>query len=220
MDMLSPGIWQRNAQNVGDGIELLESIYDRRAACAFFDPQYRGGLDKMKYGNEGARQKHRAVVPNMTDLTIRSFVKQISRVLRPSGHLFLWIDKYHACNATALKWADSTDLELVDMLVWDKQRMGMGYRTRNQAEFLAIFQKAPKRCKGVWTRHNIPNVWREKVKAGKHRKPIGLTVALLEAVTSPGDLVVDPAAGTYSTLQACQDTEREFLGCDIVGDQA
>lgn len=34
----------------------------------------------------------------MTEQTIREFVKAISDVLIPSGHLFLWVDKFHVCN--------------------------------------------------------------------------------------------------------------------------
>ena len=44
---------------------------------------------------------------------------------------------------------------------------------------------------------------------------VQLQAQLIEAVTNPGDLVVDPAAGTYSVLEACQQTGREFLGCDL-----
>jgi len=38
---------------------------------------------------------------------------------------------------------------------------------------------------------------------------------LIEAVTNPLDLVVDPAAGSYSVLEACLLSQRTFLGCDI-----
>ena len=41
------------------GLELLKQIEDSSIALCFFDPQYRGVLDKMKYGNEGERQKGR-----------------------------------------------------------------------------------------------------------------------------------------------------------------
>jgi site-specific DNA-methyltransferase (adenine-specific) len=40
---------------------------------------------------------------------------------------------------------------------------------------------------------------------------------LIQAVTNPGDIVVDPAAGGYSVLKAARNTERRFLGCDLLG---
>src|SRR3954471_13766096 len=49
-----------NNINVLDGLELLKSINDSVITASFFDPQYRGIMEKMKYGNEGSRQKERA----------------------------------------------------------------------------------------------------------------------------------------------------------------
>lgn len=36
-----------------DGLVLLSKIKDETIKLAFFDPQYRGVLDKLNYGNEG-----------------------------------------------------------------------------------------------------------------------------------------------------------------------
>src|SRR5262249_51566754 len=47
----------RNIAQQGDALDLLTSLPDACAALAFFDPQHRGVLDKLKFGNEGARQK-------------------------------------------------------------------------------------------------------------------------------------------------------------------
>ena len=110
------------------------------------------------------------------------------------------------------------------MVIWHKQRIGMGYRTRRTFESLCIIQKRPKRAKGVWKLHDIPDVWAEPKQGGRgvhvHRKPVRLQARLIEAVTNEGDFVVDPAAGSYSVLEACQMTGRNFLGCDIAGETA
>lgn len=88
---------QINKKNKIDGEELLKTVCDGVVATVFFDPQYRGVLDKMHYGNEGARQSQRVSLPQMDEETIKSFIKEIYRVLRPSGYLFLWVDKFHLC---------------------------------------------------------------------------------------------------------------------------
>ena len=41
-----------NKKNCMDGIELLSLIEDGDVSCCFFDPQYRGIMEKMNYGNE------------------------------------------------------------------------------------------------------------------------------------------------------------------------
>ncbi len=201
-----------------EGVAFLGKLPSDTFPIAFLDPQYRGVLDHLAYGNEGERRgAARASLPQMTD-EIPSFIRQIDRVLLPSGHLFLWMDKYHLCTGFR-EWLAGTSLEIVDMVTWHKQRIGMGYRTRRSGEHLVVLQKAPRRAKGVWKVHTIPDVWGESVKNshGVHAKPVGLQGALIEAVSDEGDVVVDPAAGSFSVMEACRLRGRNFLGCDING---
>jgi site-specific DNA-methyltransferase (adenine-specific) len=199
-----------------DGLDLLRGLSAEFAALVFFDPQYRGVLDKLKYGNEGARQKGRARLPQMSDDTIGQFLGAIGRVLRPQGHLMLWLDKFHLVEQS---WKQHLpdDLKPVDLITWEKMRIGMGYRTRRKCEHLLILQKAPQRAKGVWTDHGIPDVWKEGPTSlnHPHSKPLLLQSRLIAAVTRDGDVVVDPCAGGYSVLEACRAVSRYFVGCDI-----
>ena len=62
--------------------------------------------------------------------------------------------------------------------------------------------------------------WWEKllgVKRHAHQKPVGLQAALIEAVTEPGDVVVDPAAGSFSVMESALSVGRNFLGGDLEG---
>lgn len=209
-----------NTQLRMDGRDLLGAIPDEVVPAVFFDPQYRGVLDRMKYGNEGtSRCSGRVKLSQMQDDMIREFSGDISRVLTPSGHLFLWIDKFHCCTGFE-EWFDHTRLSVVDMVVWSKKRIGMGYRTRRSCEYLVVLQKQPLRAKGVWQLHNIPDVWEERVpRTGHvHRKPVELQQRLIEAVTCKDDYVVDPAAGSFSVMDACSRANRNFLGCDLAVD--
>ena len=204
-----------NKENEMDGIELLKIIPSSYLKLCFFDPQYRGIMDKMKYGNEGARQKERALLTQMSEEIIIDFIKEIDRILTPSGHLMLWVDKFHLAEGVG-DWIKNTKLELVDVLTWDKGRIGMGYRTRRKCEYLIIFQKSPKKAKGFWHVHDIPDVWLEKVKSKHpHSKPVQLQAALINATTMVGDLVLDPASGSFSVFEACKNLGRNFIGCDI-----
>lgn len=107
------------------------------------------------------------------------------------------------------------------MIVWDKGKMGMGYRSRRRSEYLIVLQKSPIRAKGCWTDHGIPAVWFEKVvKKHPHSKPVELQKRLITATTEPNDIVLDPAAGGFSVYDSCIETGRLFLGCDLVfGDE-
>lgn len=217
MDILKSDKYKENFKNQTDGLLLLNDINDKCIKTTFFDPQYRGVLDKLAYGNEGkGRGKARSELPQMDEETIIKFIKEIDRVLLPSGHLFLWVDKFHLCQGV-LPWIEDTSLQLVDMIVWDKGKIGMGYRTRRKSEYLVVFQKLPIKAKAVWTDHAIPDVWVEKVpKTHPHSKPVELQRRLIIATSNENDYILDPAAGGFSVFEACKQCNRNFIGGDLV----
>lgn len=204
--------------NICDGLDLLAALEPETVPMCVLDPQYRGVLDRMRYGNEGVgRGRARSSLPQMDDATISNFIAGIEAALVPSGHLLLWVDKFHLCRGVGA-WLEDVALEVVDLITWNKGRMGMGYRTRRSCEYALLLQKPPLVVGASWEGLEVPDFWTEPAagRGGVHPKPVGLQAALLEAVTARGDLVVDPAAGSYSTLTAAQRVGRRFLGCDLV----
>ena len=211
---------KRNARQKMDGLELLRSLPDRSVAACIFDPQYRTVLEKLEFGNEGTRQSGRADLPQMDDAMIGRFVAEIGRVLRPSGHLFAWLDKYLLVSGKWNAWLpEITPMREVDCLILDKENIGMGRRLRARWEAMLVIQKGPVRAEGIWKNRAIPDVCRAKIERSRHphAKPVPLIQALIECVTEPGDIVVDPCSGGYSTLDACVASGRTFIGCDIQG---
>ena len=178
-------------------------------------------MDQLKYGNEGkGRGQRKSALTQMYEETIVRFVRKIDRILIPSGHLFLWIDKFHYSNGCFRKWIYLTELEVVDLLVWDKVKMGLGYRTRGTIEFCIVLQKKPRRAKGVWKIHDLKDLCSEKSNNSKghpHKKPIEMQCELIKAVSDKGDIIIDPAAGSFSVLESANKCNRNFLGCDLNG---
>ena len=131
-----------------DGLEFLAHLPEGKFPVAFLDPQYRGLLDKMSYGNEGrSRNRGRSSMRQMDDEKITAFIRGIDRALMPSGHLFLWMDKFHLCTGFS-HWLTETKLAVVDLVTWDKGRIGMGYRTRREKRTLGGFAKDAAPCQG------------------------------------------------------------------------
>jgi site-specific DNA-methyltransferase (adenine-specific) len=211
----------------GDALALLQSLADGNGAAAFFDPQHRSTLARLQYGNEGARQKQRCALPAMTDAYIEQCCRDIARVLRPSGYLFLWVDTFRLCRGDHRDVDDA--LPCVDLIAWRNERFGMGYRSRRCGDYLLILQKPPILAKATWHDHGIrdrwfeegdidvPPIWVEKVdpKIHPHIKPAGLIRRLIAAVTAPGDLIIDPAAGSFIIEDIARELSRRFIGCDI-----
>lgn len=210
---------KRNERQRMNGYDLLRSVRDGTAKLVFFDPQYRAVLDKMAYGNEGARQKGRASLPQMPEAQIARFVRQIGRVLAPSAYLVFWTDKFAIGTGGHLAvLRHHEQLQVVDLICWNKLRPGMGRRARCVSEYAVVVQKFPIRAKGLWTDRSIWDCWPEMADRSRHphAKPHVLTERLIRATTRRGDLVVDPCAGGYGVLEACRLSGRQFLGCDLV----
>jgi site-specific DNA-methyltransferase (adenine-specific) len=97
--------------------------------------------------------------------------------------------------------------------------LGMGAYFRSRGEFAFLLQKRPANSK-KFTNRAFPGIWDERSLPSQHRqhphqKPFGLIKAIIAATTQKGDLVVDPCAGSFIVLEACRETGREFLGCDL-----
>jgi site-specific DNA-methyltransferase (adenine-specific) len=199
----------------GDALTLLGSLADGISAAAFFDPQHRSTLARLQYGNEGARQKQRCALPAMTDAYIEQCCRDIARVLRPSAYAFIWVDAFRLCRGDHLQIADV--LPTVDLITWDNGRFGMGYRARRCGDYLLILQKPPILAKATRHDHSIRDRWIEKVdpRIHPHIKPAGLIRRLIAAVTAPGDLIIDPAAGSFLVEDIAHELGRRFDGCDL-----
>ena len=71
-----------NQPNTADGLRMLARLPPASVPLCFFDPQYRGVLDKMRYGNEGvSRGQARAQLRQMDETTIRRFIAAIAAAL-------------------------------------------------------------------------------------------------------------------------------------------
>ena len=63
--------------------------------------------------------------------------------------------------------------------------------------------------------------WFEWDKSGKYpkihptQKPVSVLKRLIEIYTDPGDVVIDPVAGSGSTLRACAELNRNCYGFEI-----
>ena len=205
-----------NVAQAGDALTLLRSLSDGCAPLAWLDPQHRAILDKKKYGNEGERQRERAKLPAMTEEYIDACCIESARVLKPSGYLMLWMDKFCLVEAHHHRIPPEF-FERVDLIAWDNLRLGQGDRARNRGDYLLVLQKPPKKARATWSDRGIPCRWPEKVdrKLHPHIKPAELIKRLIAATTQPGDVIVDPAAGSFVVMHAAHQLGRNFIGCDL-----
>ena len=115
--------------------------------------------------------------------------------------------------------AQSAGFTLKSQVVWDKDWPGMGDTT---ATFSPVHEVIWFATKG---RFKFPggrprSVIRGRRPASQHRthpteKPVELLEQLITATTRPGDLIVDPFAGTGSSGVAAKRTGRSWTGIEL-----
>jgi site-specific DNA-methyltransferase (adenine-specific) len=206
---------ERNVSQNGDALALLQWLPSSCTRLIFFDPQHRENLDHLKYGNEGSRQRGRCGLPQMSSEYIDACCREAARVLTPGGYLMRWQNAFQVGRGHQLRIADV--LQCVDLIAWDNQRPSNGWRARRRGDYLVVLQKHPIKAKATWRDRGIPDRWIEKVdrKIHPHTKPIELIARLIAAITLPGELIVDPAAGSFTVMRAANQLGRDFIGCDL-----
>ena len=134
--------------------------------------------------------------------------------LKPSGYFAQWVDAFSLLRGHHLRVNDG--LEPVCMIAWDSLRLGMGKRARSRGDYLLILQKPPVTPRD-WHDHRLAARWAEKAdrRLPPHAKPVGLLTRLIATTTEAGDLIVDPAAGSFTTMAIALELGRNFVGGDL-----
>jgi site-specific DNA-methyltransferase (adenine-specific) len=206
----------------GDCVELMADLPDQSVDAVLTDPPYSSGGRR-----ENARAIRGSMLRSMADsewihgdaMSTGGFVYLMRlcalrwrRLLVPGGHVLSFID-WRMCDALGAAM-ETADLRRHPTLVWDKGRLGMGAVFRNQHEFIV---HASNGTPSEPRRRDTPNVLRfPPVGDGDHptEKPTALLQRLLSVVCGPDGLVLDPFAGSGSTLTAAVMTGNRAIGID------
>lgn len=223
----------------GDAIEFLASLPEASADCIWTDPPYllsnggvtcvagkRASVDKGEWD-----QSHGVELDHEFNL---SWLAQCYRVLKPAGTI--WVTgTLHVYLSVGMAMMQ-LGFRLLNDITWEKTNPppNLGCRCFTHAtETILWATKAPKGSKDRHTFHygamkaenggkQMKSVWRfpaagrEEKTYGKHptQKPVALIERCLRASTNPGDLVLDPFAGSASTGVAALGLGRRFSGCE------
>lgn len=152
-------------------------------------------------------------------------VLQLARDVLPwFGHAYVFCD-WRSWPAIHGASKITAHMEPKNLLMWDKGGAGLGTNYVMSYECIGFFHKLPKqtamgdRKSGVKLVYK-PNVLRHPRPRGDDRqhnaaKPVALMRDLIDNSSGPGDVVLEPFAGSGTTIIAADQTERVCLATEI-----
>ena len=196
--------------------------------CVLTDPPY--GMDfQSTYGkDEEAREAYQAKIDD--DDSVDAALDGWERTLKAMAPVLAdQCEMYVFCHwHVAPQWQEwlksempGYGFQLKQLLIWEKGYPGIGDVATNWGaghEFIYYLKRGSRKM--PYRRSGILHV--DKVRPGTNvhptEKPQGLLKILIEMSTNPGDWILDPYAGSSSTLLAAKDCQRNAVGIEMVDD--
>lgn len=187
----------------GDCRAVMPAIPEGSINAVVTDPPYGTQADRDGYGRRHSSGGVGRFIEGDSDLSaLDGMLACVGRVLRPNSWLAIFCSpKRHAETAALI---ERHGFPVAGEVVWDKAAAGLGGGLRYQHETILLCRHGkPAGRDALFSviRAFLP-------RDGKHRrhpheKPVELMTALVRYCARPGQVVLDPFAGTGSTLVAC-----------------
>lgn len=198
-----------------DAVEWLQTLDTESVDLVITDPAYES-LEKHRAKGTTTRLKHSKASSNdwfeiFPNARFPELFKQLYRVLKRNTHCYVFCDQETMFVAKPI--AEAAGFKFWKPLVWDKQKIGMGYHYRARYEFILFFEKGKRKLHdlGVPDIIEAPRVYR----GYPTEKPVEVSQTLVRQSSLPGELVIDPFMGSGSAGAAAVTEGRRFQGTDI-----
>ena len=205
-----------------DVLELMKTMSDESIDLIVTDPPYKvtargnagnsGGMMQDKLSMQGKIFKHNNIKPS-------EYIPEFYRLLKDGSHCYIMTN--HVNLHEMLNVAKESGFHFIKSLVWNKGNKIMGQYYMSQFEYILFFRKGRgkkiNKC-GTADILEIPNK-KTKGEDGKNihdtEKPVELMKVLIENSSNIDEVVFEPFMGVGSTIMACIELDRKYIGCEI-----
>jgi len=198
-----------------DAIDLLRSLPSESVDLLVTDPAYES-LEKHRAIGTTTRLKHSKSSSNdwftiFPNTRFPELFAEAFRVMKRNTHLYLFCDQ--ETMFVAKPAGEAAGFKFWKPIVWDKQRIGMGYHYRSRYEFILFFEKGKRKLADLSIADVIgaPRIHR----GYPAEKPVSVSEVLIRQSSAAGECVLDPFMGSGSVGVAAVRLGRHFLGNDL-----
>ena len=199
----------------GDAVAWLQKLPAASVDLVITDPPYES-LEKHRAIGTTTRLKHSKASSNdwfsiFPNKRFPELFAEVFRVLKKDTHFYLFCDPETMFVAKPL--AEAAGFKFWKPLIWDKQKIGMGYHYRARYECVLFFEKGKRKLLDL----GIADIIEAPRISGGYpaEKPPEVSEVLIKQSTEPGELVIDPFMGSGSVGVAAMRNRRDFRGNDL-----
>ncbi len=199
----------------GDAVTWLRSLPDSSIDLLITDPPYES-LEKHRSIGTTTRLKNSKASSNtwfqiFPNERFEELLIEIYRVLKNHRHFYLFCDAETMFIVKPI--AEKVGFKFWKPIVWDKQKIGMGYHYRSRYEMILFFEKGKRKLNDL----SIPDIIEcPRIFRGyPTEKPVSVSEILIRQSSQPGECVADPFMGSGSVGLAALKQQCQFIGNDI-----
>ena len=201
----------------GDCLDLMKKIPDKSVDMVLTDPPYLCDYSrhdsKSRFSKKIANDENNSANEGM----IESYLQECFRIMKDNTAVYCF------CNYKKIDFfkqqIEKAGFNLKNIIIWDKQRNGMGDLSTTfgySYEFIVFASKGQPKIRGK----RISDVWqfarvKPKEQTHQNQKPIDLLKQAIEKSSDEGAVVFDGFMGSGSTGVACVNTNRNFIGIEL-----
>ncbi len=199
----------------GDAVAWLRTLPASSVDLVITDPPYES-LEKYRAIGTTTRLKHSKASSNdwfsiFPNTRFPELFAEVFRVLKKDSHFYLFCDPETMFVAKPL--AEEAGFKFWKPLIWDKEKIGMGYHYRARYECVLFFEKGKRKLHDL----GIADIIKQPRISGGYpaEKPPEVSEVLITQSSEAGALVIDPFMGSGSVGVAAIRNQRAFLGNDL-----
>lgn len=168
----------------------------------------------MDFQSNHRKQKHLKIQNDINVNWFPDWIKEIDRVSKDDAHLYIFCSHH---KIDFFKSEIEKYRKVKNILIWEKNNTGMGDLFGDYApkyEMILFCSNGDKKLNGGRDA-NIIKANRTQNNLHPTEKPVNLMEYFVSKSSNENDLVLDTFAGSGSTLVACKNTKRNFIGFEI-----